>query len=131
MEKMIGEDETDDRTRKMKERIDHDLAQQEAEGDDRVESAQDPRQDAQEQAPHAEHRDLGGGRRDDSEEFNIGSPGKYERADDLMDQDADELDDGPNISSERRMKSLVRAPATKGKKQIQNEEPATKRSIID
>ena len=48
-----------------------------------------------------------------------------------MDQDADELDDGPNISSGRRMKSPVRAPATKRNNQIHNEEPATKRSIID
>ena len=48
-----------------------------------------------------------------------------------MDQDADELDDGPNTTSERRMKLPVRAPATKRKKNIHNEEPATKRSIID
>ncbi len=48
-----------------------------------------------------------------------------------MDQDADELDDGPNTTSEPRMKSPVRAPATKRKKNIHNEEPATKRSMID
>ena len=48
-----------------------------------------------------------------------------------MDHDADQLDDGPSISSERRMKSPPRAPATKRKKKIHNEEPATKRSIID
>ena len=51
MEKLIGEDETDDRAEKMKERFDHYLAQQVAEGDDRVGSAQDPRQGAQEQVP--------------------------------------------------------------------------------
>ena len=65
-------------------------------------SAQDPRQDAPEQVP-PEHRDLGGGRRDDSEEYNIGSPARDDGGDDLMDQDADELDDGPNTTSERRM----------------------------
>ena len=46
-----------------------------------------------------------------------------------MDQDVDELDDGPNVSSERRLKSPVRAPASKRKKNIRIEEPATKRSI--
>ena len=48
-----------------------------------------------------------------------------------MDQDVDELDDDPNIMSERRMKSPVRAPATKRKNNILIEDPATKRSIID
>jgi hypothetical protein len=130
MEKIIGEDVTDDRTKKMKERFDHYLAQQVAEGDERVESAQDPREDAPEQVP-PEHRDLGEDHRGDPMEFNIGSPLKEEGGDDLMDQDADELDDGPNHLSERRLKSPVRAPPTKRKKNIHNEEPATKRSIID
>ena len=48
-----------------------------------------------------------------------------------MDQDADVLDDGPNHTSERRLKSLVRAQPMKRKKNIHIEEPATKRSIID
>ena len=47
-----------------------------------------------------------------------------------MAQDADELDGGPNISSERRLKSPVRTPATKRKKNIHVEEPSTKRSIV-
>ena len=131
LEKMIGEDETDDRTKKMKERFDHYFVQQLAEGDDRVRCAQDPRQGAPEQIPQAEPRDIDGGRRDEPEEFNIGSPAKDEGYDDLMDQDADELDDGPDISSDRRMKLPVRAPATKRKKNIRIEEPAMKRSIID
>ena len=71
------------------------------------------------------------GRRDEPEEFNIGTPVKDEGGDDLMDQDAEELDDGPSISSERRMKSPARASSTKRKKRIHYEEPATKRSIIE
>ena len=39
MEKISGEDETDDRTKRMKERFDYDLIQQVAEGYERVESA--------------------------------------------------------------------------------------------
>ena len=91
----------------------------------RVESAQDPREDAPEQVP-PEHRDLDGGRREDPMEYNIGSPPRDDGGDDLMDQDADELDDGPNHLSERRMKSPVRAPPIKRNKNIHNEEPATK-----
>ena len=71
------------------------------------------------------------GRRDEPEEFNIGSPAKDEGGDDLMDQDVEELDDGPNISSERRMNAPVWAPASKRKKNIHSQEPATKRSIIE
>ena len=48
-----------------------------------------------------------------------------------MDQDADELDDGPNHPSERRLKSPTRAPPVKRKKNIHIEEPATKRNIIE
>ena len=131
MEKTIGDDDSGDRTKTTRERFDHYVAQQVAEGDGRVESAQDSRQDATEQAPHAEHRYLYGGRRDDPEEFIIGSPARDDGGDDLMDQDADELDDGPNSTSERRMKSPVRTPVTKRKRDIHVEEPATKRSIID
>ena len=40
------------------------------------------------------------------------------------------LDDGPNASSEQRFQSPVRPPATKRKKNIHVEEPATKRSIV-
>ena len=68
---------------------------------------------------------------DDPEKYNIGSPTRDDGGDDLMDQDADVLDDGPNNTSERRMKSPVRAQAVKRKKNIHIEEPATKRSIID
>ena len=130
MEKIIGEDENDDRARKMKERFDHYLAQQVAEGDVRVESAQDPREDAPEPVPPVQ-RDLDEDRRGDPMEYNIGSPPKGDGDDDLMDQDADELDDGPNHVSERRMTSPARAPPIKRKKNIHNEEPATKRSIIE
>ena len=130
MEKIIGEDVADDRSKKLKERFDHCLAQQVAEGDERVESAQDPREDAPEQVPPI-HRDLSGDRRDEPEEYNIGSPSREDGGDDLMDQDPDGLDDGPNHASERRLKSPVRAQAVKRKKNIHIEEPATKRSIID
>ena len=44
METIICDDENVDRTKKMKERFDHYLAQQVAEGDEKKESAEDPRQ---------------------------------------------------------------------------------------
>ena len=131
MEKLIGEDETDDRTKKRKERFDHYLVQQVAKGDDRVGSAQDPRQGAQLQVPSQNLVILMDAVGFLPEEFNIGSQAKDEGGVDIMNQDAHELDDGPNISSERRMKSPVRAPATKRINEIHNEEPATKRSMID
>ena len=50
--------------------------------------------------------------------------------DDNMGEDANELDDGPNMFSKRRVKSPTRALATKRKKAIHAEEPDTKKSIV-
>ena len=47
-----------------------------------------------------------------------------------MAEDANELDDGPNVSSERRFKSPTRAPATKRKNHVHAEEPDTKKSTV-
>ena len=52
MEKIIGEDETDERAKKTKERFDHYAAQQVAEGDENRVSAEDLRPDAQNMFPH-------------------------------------------------------------------------------
>ena len=72
-----------------------------------------------------------GGFLDDPEKFNIGSPATEFGGNDFMDQDADEVDDGPNISSERRLKSPIRAPATKIDKNVHEEEPDTTIIILD
>ena len=130
MEKIIGEDETDERTKKMKERFDHYAAQQVAEGDENRVSAENPRPDAPEDVSPPEPRDDGDGRRKEPEEFNIGSPMKENGIDEDMGADDNELDDGPVTVSERRVKSPTRAPATKPKKSIHAEEPDTKKSII-
>ena len=74
MEKIIGEDDTDERTKKMKDRFDHYLAQPVDDGDVSKGSAGDPRQDALEAVPPEELRDDDGGRRADPERYDIGSP---------------------------------------------------------
>ena len=130
MEKIIGEDETDERTKKMKDRFDHYVSQQMAEGDDNRVSAEDPRPDAPEVVPQHEPRDGEGGRCNVPEEFHIGSPMKENGIDEDMVADDNELDDGLVTVSERRVKSPTRAPATKRKKTIHAEEPDTKKSII-
>ena len=50
MEKIIGDDENDERTKKVKERFDHYLAQQVDEGDVNKKSANDPRHDMPDEA---------------------------------------------------------------------------------
>ena len=129
MEKIIGEDETDERTKKTKARFHHYVAQQVAEGDGNRVSAEDPRPDAPEVAHPPEPRDEGGDRRKEPEEFHIGSPMKENGIDEDMGEDDNELDDGPVTASERRVKSPTRAPATKRKKTIHAEEPDAKKSI--
>ena len=84
MEKIIGEDETDERTKKMKERFDHYAAQQVAEGGENRLSAEDPRPDAPEYVPPPEPLDDGDGRRKEPVEFNIGSPMKENGIDEDM-----------------------------------------------
>ena len=55
---------------------------------------------------------------------------KTDMIDENMGEELEFLDVGPNALSERRLQSLVRPPATKRKKNIHVEEPATKRSIV-
>ena len=55
---------------------------------------------------------------------------KDEGFDDDMGEDATELDDGPFVFSERRFRSPTRPPATKRKRSIHVDEPATKKSIV-
>jgi hypothetical protein len=55
---------------------------------------------------------------------------KTDIIDEDMGEDVEFLDDGPNALSECRFQSPVRPPATKRKKNIHVEEPATKRSIV-
>ena len=58
------------------------------------------------------------------QEFDIGSPGKQDRM-----EGADDLDEGPITVSERRFRTPVRAPPVKRKKNVQDEEPGTKKII--
>ena len=58
------------------------------------------------------------------------APMKTDIIDEDMGEELEFLDDGPNALSERRFQSPVRPPATKRKKNIHVEEPATKRSIV-
>ena len=62
--------------------------------------------------------------------YDIGRPMKTDIIDGDMGEELEFLDDGPNAFSERRFQSPVRHPATKRKKNIHVEEPATKRSIV-
>ena len=61
------------------------------------------------------------------EEFHIGSPAQDQ------DQQEDELDEGPNMESERRFRSPVRNPATKRKSDepVHDDEPGTKKIVLD
>ena len=125
IEKAVSESAEADRVSKVHERIDH-YATQVAAEDPRVEEREgDPREeDATAAVPVpevAEDEQMVG-----PEEFQIGSPEKAGR--DSGDQ---ELDDGPTTHSERRVRTPVRAPPTKQKESVHNEEPDTKRIIID
>ena len=118
MEKIIGEDENDERTKKVKERFDHYLAQQVDEGDADKTSAKDPRQEEPEQdvpeAPRVDHEEH----QEEPLHCDIGSPMKTDIIDEDMGEDLEFLDDGPTGLSERRIQSPVRPPATKRKKNI-------------
>ena len=59
------------------------------------------------------------------EKFEIGTPTKSEANDD------DELAEGSSNMSERRIKTSVRGPATKRRSAIHDDEPGTKKIIID
>ena len=129
---MIAENEDDDRTKKAKERLGHYLAQQVAEGDVQDERVADPREEKPEEKPENAAPEVEADEdMKDPEEFEIGTPGKAgpDRADEGLGDDV--LDDGPTSFSERRFRSPVRPPAVKRKTGVHDEEPGTKRIILD
>ena len=84
MEKIIGEDETDERTKKVKERFDHYLAQKVAEGHVNQRSANYPRHDMPEDIPPDVPRDDSEDRRAEPLHYDIGSPMKTDVLDENM-----------------------------------------------
>ena len=58
------------------------------------------------------------------EQLQIGSPSKNK-----MGNIVNELDDGPNMVREKRMRTPVRAPPTKRRSTVHTDEPATKKII--
>ena len=62
--------------------------------------------------------------------YDIGSPMKTDVREKNIGEDVGFLDDGPNVFIEWRFQSPTRPPATKRKKNIHVEGPATKRSIV-
>ena len=58
------------------------------------------------------------------ERFQIGSPDKNDVA-----EIVGELDDGPTMISEKRMRTPVRAPPTKRRSSVHNDDPGTKKII--
>ena len=131
MEKVIAEDDTDERAKRSRERLDHYLAQRVEEGDDKRESAEDPRPGIDPQTPQDERRvDVREEKRDGPDEHYIGSPIKNDDFDEDMGDKEEELDDGPNSTSERRVKSPVRAPAVKRRREVHIDEPDTKKIIL-
>ena len=116
MEQAIANDVNDDRTQKAKDRVDHYIAQQVAEGDVRKERGRDPRPEDREPAVQVDD-EMGG-----PERFDIGSPAKAG----LIEA---EFDDGPINIGERRLHTPVPAPPTKRRSAIHEDEPGTKRMI--
>ena len=129
MEKIIGEDENDERTKKVKERLDNDLAQQVDEGDVNKKSAIDPRHDMPDEVKAEQPRVDKEQQREEPLHYNIGSPMKTDNIDEDMGRSWNSSTTAP-ILSVRRFQSPVRPPATKRKKNIHVEEPATKKSIV-
>ena len=118
IERAIAEDVTDDRAAKAKERLDHYVAQQtEPQVEVAEERVGDPREEVHEPDPVQPA---------DAEYFEIGSPGKN-----IDMEGADDLDDGPASVSERRFRSPIRAPPTKRRNVIHEDEPDLKKIILD
>ena len=138
IEKAIAEDETDDRTRKAKERADHHMYQRTKADNEEEKRAEDPRPEGEPNPSSAssgqqQQKPIGepttpAKTADGGERFLIGTPG---RPDDDMGVQQDELEEGPNVVSERRLQSPARAPATKRKVGIHDEESSTKVIIRD
>ena len=102
MANIIGEDETDERTKKGKERFDQHVAQQVDEGDVSKRSAIDPRHDMPEEIridiPRVDRQE----RREEPLHYDMGSPMKTDIIDENMGEVVEFLDNGPNVVSERR-----------------------------
>ena len=64
-----------------------------------------------------------------AERFVIGTPGKTSVEDEGL--GSDEVANGPNTSSERRLHTPVRPAAAKRRSSIHDEEPDTKKTIRD
>ena len=132
MEKAIAEDKEDDRTKKAKERADHYMYVKTApENEPRAkndEGADDPHRESEPNQPPATPVSQKSAEQARAE-FDIGTPGRT--INDDMNIDGDELDEGPNIASEKRVKTPVRAPATKRKIGVHDEEQPTKVIIRD
>ena len=120
IEKAVINDGGDERAKKVRERIDHYTAQVVEQGDDDRARVGDPREKEPNTAQSAPHDDEMKG----PEKFQIGSPSK-----DNTGNIGDELDDGPTIVSEKRMRTPVRAPPTKRRSTVHNDEPGTKKII--
>ena len=124
IEERISEDKSDDRAEKAKERIEHFISQKIADGDQKAE-----RDDPQLNEPNIIEQDAPEGVNDapmETERFEIFSPGRAGR-----DAPEDELEDGPTGVSERRLHSPVRAPPVKRRNTTHEEEPDTKKIIVD
>ena len=107
IEKAVINDGGDERAKKVRERIDHYTAQVVEQGDNDRARVGDPREkepNTAQSAPHDDENDEMKG----PEQFQIGSPSK-----DKAGNMGDELDDGPTIVSEKRMRTPVRAPPVK------------------
>ena len=120
IEKAVIEDGGNERAKKAKERIDHWTAQKVADGDEERARTVDPRKaepvTARSAPPVNADPGMGG-----PEQFEIGSPSKAGGAEAF-----DELDDGPTIVSEKRMRPPVRAPPIKRRSAVHIDEADTK-----
>ena len=129
LEKAIADDESDDRTKKAKDRADHYLGQQ-VEPDAR--DGGDPRPEGEpsfEVATPLKKSDHDTSADPAREEFDIGTPGRV--SEDGMAIEEEELEDGPNAVSERRIQTPVRAPPTKRRVGVHDDEPDMKVVIRD
>ena len=103
---------------KAQERIEHYVTE--------VERENDPRKAEPDPVPIVQEANGPDGQEEGPQEFDIGSPGR-----DVGMEEEDGLDDGPTHPSERRIRSPTRTAPSKRRSQIHDEEPDTKRIILD
>ena len=127
IEEAMGADEIDDRAKKVKERSDHCAAQQVGEADFRGEDPREKNEPKEDAAPEPAEEEVAmdGG----TEKYDIGTPDKME--DDEEGLGSDDLADGPNTTSERRLHTPVTPAAVKRRNDIHDEEPDTTKIIWD